>query len=108
MLRALLAQDPAPARTGIDPMFLIAGLFLLFWLVVLMPMSRRQKKEEEKVRAALKRGTKVLTNSGIVGTVVAAKDGEDEIVIRSEDSKLRIKRNTVQMILGTDDAEAGK
>ena len=108
MLSALLAQDPTPARTGIDPMFLIAGLFLLFWLVVLMPMSRRQKKDEEKVRAALKRGTKVLTSSGIVGTVLAAKDGEDEIVIRSEDSKLRIKRNTVQLILGTDDTEAGK
>lgn len=88
--------------------FFIIGLMLLFWVVVILPMSRRQKKEQEKLIATLKRGTKVLTNAGIVGTVVSAKDGEDEIVIRSEDTKLRIKRNVVVQILGADEAEAAK
>jgi preprotein translocase subunit YajC len=115
MLSALLAQDPGPApgpaagpRAGIDPMFLIAGLFLLFWLVVLLPMSRRQKKEQAQMMANLKRGSKVLTSAGIVGTVVTIKDGDDEIVIRSEDAKLRIKRSTVTVVLGSDEAEAAK
>ncbi len=111
MQSALLAQDPGPApgpRAGIDPMFLIAGLFLLFWLVVLMPMSRRQKKEQAQMMANLKRGSKVLTSAGIVGTVVTIKDGDDEIVIRSEDARLRIKRSTVQVVLGSDEAEAAK
>ena len=112
MLSALLAQDPGPAPGprpgGIDPMFLIAGLFLLFWLVVLMPMSRRQKKEQAQMMANLKRGSKVLTSAGIVGTVVTIKDGDDEIVIRSEDARLRIKRSTVQVVLGSDEAEAAK
>ena len=40
--------------------------------------------------------------------VVSAKDGEDEIVIRSEDSKFRIKRNVVVQVLGADEAEAAK
>jgi preprotein translocase subunit YajC len=89
------------------PFFLI-GLMLLFWMVVILPMSRRQKKEQEQLLANLKRGTKVLTNGGIVGTVVTAKDGEDEIVIRSEDTKLRIKRSVVVQVLGADEAEAAK
>jgi preprotein translocase subunit YajC len=109
----LLADDaPAPAPGGLfgSPMFpfFLIGLMLLFWVVVILPMSRRQKKEQEQLIATLKRGTKVLTNAGIVATVVSAKDGEDEIVIRSEDTKLRIKRNVVVQILGSEEAEAAK
>lgn len=111
MLSALFAQEAGavPARPGgIDPIFLFAGLMILFWLVVLMPMSRRQRKEQAQMMASLKRGSKVVTSSGIVGTVVAAKDGDDEIVIRSEDTRLRIKRATVQQVVGSDESEAAK
>src|SRR4029079_7181874 len=107
----LLFADDQPAQPpGFmqSPMFFpfVIGLMLLFWVVVVLPMSRRQKKEQEQMLATLKRGAKVLTSGGIVATVVSAKDGEDEIVIRSEDTRLRIKRNVVLQILGTDDAEA--
>jgi preprotein translocase subunit YajC len=116
MTCTLLADDPAPAPApgggGIfaSPMFpfFLIGLMLLFWVVVILPMSRRQKKEQEQLLATLKRGAKILTNAGIVGVVVSAKDGEDEIVIRSEDTKLRIKRNVVVQVLGADEAEAAK
>jgi preprotein translocase subunit YajC len=116
MTATLLAEDPAPAQgqppggmlgNPMFPFFLI-GLMLLFWVVVILPMSRRQKKEQEQQLAQLKRGAKVLTNAGIVAVVVSAKDGEDEVVIRSEDSKLRIKRNVVVQVLGADEAEAAK
>jgi preprotein translocase subunit YajC len=89
------------------PFFLI-GLMLLFWVVVVLPMSRRQKREQEQMLASLKRGAKVLTSGGIVGVIVTAKDGEDEIVIKSEDTRLRIKRNVVIQVVGTDEGEANK
>ena len=89
------------------PFFLI-GLMLLFWVVVVLPMSRRQKKEQEQMLANLKRGAKVLTSGGIVATIVSAKEGEDEIVIRSEDTRLRIKRSVIVQVIGTDEAEASK
>jgi preprotein translocase subunit YajC len=114
MLTALFAQD-AGAGAGqapvapfwANPMFLMV-MIVLFWVVVILPMSRRQKKEQQQMMASLKRGSKVLTNAGIVGTVVTIKDGEDEVVIRSEDSRLRVKRATIQAVIGTDEAEAGK
>ncbi|MBA4065161.1 MAG: preprotein translocase subunit YajC [Isosphaera sp.] len=115
MTHTLFAEDPPaqpqPPQGGLGgpmfPFFLI-GLMLLFWVVVILPMSRRQKREQESMLANLKRGTKVLTSGGIVATIVAAKDGEDEIVIRSEDTRLRIKRNVVVQVLGSDEAEAAK
>ncbi|MBN9518886.1 preprotein translocase subunit YajC [bacterium] len=115
MLSALFAQDAGGGAVGqgqvppfwANPMFLLA-MIVLFWVVVILPMSRRQKKEQSQMMASLKRGTKVLTASGIVGTIVTIKDGDDELVIRSEDARIRIKRSTVQMVIGTDEAEANK
>ena len=107
----LFAQDQQQPPGGIfGPMFpfFLIGLMLLFWVVVVLPMSRRQKKEQEQLLATLKRGTKVLTSGGIFATVVSAKDGEDDILIRSEDTRLRIKRNVVVQVIGTDEAEANK
>ena len=101
-------QPPAGLPGGpMAPLFVI-GLVVLFLMVVVFPAQKRQKKEQEATVASIKRGTKILTNAGIVATVVSAKDGEDEIVIRSEDTKLRIKRNVVVQILGSDEAEAAK
>ena len=85
MLNVLFAEEPAapakpdPAGGGSpfgNPMFLMLGLMLLFWVVVILPMSRRQKKEQAKILTSISRGSKILTSSGIVGTVVSIKDGD--------------------------------
>ena len=104
-------QQQAPANPFSGPMgiFFIVALVMLFYMVVMLPaQSRRQRREQEKMAAAMKRGTKILTNAGIVGTIVSAKEGEDEVVIRSEDTRLRIKRSVIVQILGSDEAEAAK
>jgi preprotein translocase subunit YajC len=113
-MQLLFGQQPAGDGGGggafggpMFPFFLI-GLMLLFWVVVILPMSRRQKKEQEQMLATLKRGTKVMISGGIIGIIVSAKDGEDEIVIRSEDTRLRVKRTGVIQVLGSDEAEASK
>ena len=36
-------------------LFFLIGLMLLFWVVVILPMSRRQRKEQEQMLATLKR-----------------------------------------------------
>lgn len=84
-----------------NPLFLIA-MFGLFFVVVMLPAQRRQKREQAAMMASIKMGTKVLTTSGIYGTVVKVKDGEDEVVIRSEDSKLKIVRTSIARVLGED------
>lgn len=114
MIEVLFAQDPAPAGgAGQSPfvgpqMFFIIAIFALFYVVVLLPAGRRQKKEQAAMLAAIKRGTRVVTTSGIIGTVVSVKETEDEITLRSDDSKLKVLKSSVLKVLGSDEAEAGK
>ena len=79
--------------------FILLGLF---FLVVMLPAQRRRKREEAERLAKMKPGAKVVLNSGIVGKIVTIKDGEDEIVIKSDDTKLRVLRASVASV--TDDS----
>lgn len=107
---ALVAQDPgpapkqdaAPASLFSSPLFL-PGLLLLFFVVVIWPNIRRQKRDQAALLANVKTGAKVITSAGIVGTVIKAKDGEDEVTIRSEDARLRVLRSSIVRVVGTDD-----
>lgn len=96
---------PAPQGGMMGGLFFPLALFALFYFVVIFPMSRRQKKEQANMLSSIKRGSKVALSSGIVGTIQALKDGDDEIVIRSEDAKIRVLRSSITRVLGQDDAE---
>ncbi len=86
-------------------MFLILGLFVL--TMIILP-ARRQKKEQQLMMANLKRGAKIVTGSGVIGTIVSIKDTEDEVTIRSEDTKMKITKGSIVRVLGQDEAEAAK
>ena len=107
----LLAQDPAapkqPAEVPfyLNPLFLMA-LMVLFFFVVMWPAQRRAKREQQQMLANVKAGSRVVTTAGIVGKVVKAKDGEDEITVQSEDTKLRVLRSSVMRVLGDEPAES--
>src|SRR5262245_61135668 len=109
MLHALFAQQGQQQEIPfyLHPMFLI-GMMVLFWVMIILPMSRRQKREQQEMLSNIKPGVKVLTSAGIIGKVVAAKEGDDEITIRSEDTRLRVLRSSIMRVLGTDEAEAAK
>ena len=89
-------------------MLLILGMMLLF--IVIMPwMNRKQKREKEQMLSGLKKGAKVVTASGILGTIVNVKDGETELTIRTDDStnsRVRVLKDSVTRVLGTDEKEA--
>jgi preprotein translocase subunit YajC len=66
------------------PFALILGIF---YFVILLPMKRRQKKVGE-FQAALKSGDRVVTTSGIYGTI--AKVNERSVSLQVAD-KVRIE-----------------
>ena len=68
-------------------------LFVIMWAFMIRP-QRKQQKELEKFRNALKRGDKVVTAGGIYGTVDEIKDRSVLIKVDG-DVKLRVDKNSI-------------
>ncbi len=72
------------------PFLLIFGIF---YLLLIMPMRRRQKKHQELL-GKLTKGDRVITNGGIFGTVVDVEG--DVLTIRiAENVKIQVARSAV-------------
>ena len=56
--------------------------------------------------STIKRGAKVVTSAGIIGTVVTVKDTEDEVTLRSEDARIKVLKSSIARVLGQDESEA--
>ena len=104
LAEAAPAEPAAQGPPSMTSFLLPIGLMALFYLVVMLPASRRQKREAAALFAGIKAGSKVQLGGGILGTVVRVKDGEDEIVVKSEDSKFRVLRSSVVRVLGDETA----
>jgi len=86
----------APPQGGANPFgFLITmGLVaLIFWVIVGLPMQRRQKKVAEFL-GSLKVGDQVVTSGGIYGTIT--RIGEHALQLQIADRvRVDISRNAV-------------
>jgi preprotein translocase YajC subunit len=76
-------------------------MFGMLALLILLSVftGRKEKKRRAAMMASLKKQDKVLMSGGIVGIVTDLTD--DEIVIRSEEARLRFTRAAVQTILSS-------
>jgi len=79
MLVLIAQTQTKEAPVFMNPVFLIVGMVLIWWLLVLKP-QRKQEKERKAKLDAVKKGDKVLTRAGMYGVVSRVKD--DVIVLR--------------------------
>ena len=85
-------------------------IFAIFYFLLIRPQSAQRKKHEEALRA-LKRGDQVVTAGGIVGEVIfirempaapnaRSKGLDDQITIKSAESRLVVERGRIARIIG--------
>jgi preprotein translocase subunit YajC len=86
----LLFAQNAPANGGSNsPLsFLPFLLVLVVWgyLLLFRPQQQAEKKRRQMI-AALKKNDRVLTNSGIFGTVVSVDADGNKVVLRVDDDR---------------------
>jgi preprotein translocase subunit YajC len=103
-LSLLLLTPSGQGGPGIGAIGIQIALFIgIFYVLILRP-QRRQQDEHKKLLASLQRGDRIVTSSGIVGEVVHIKD--DEITVRSGESKFVMLRSGVANITGRTTVEA--
>jgi len=104
MTTVILLQTPSGGGFGSFPVVLLI-MFAIMYLIVILP-QQRQRKKTQAMLSALKTGDKVITGSGIYGTV-SGLDGESVILkISSEPQvKIRIARAAIAQVEATEDAK---
>ena len=90
------AGPPGPQNFFSNPLFIMLGLFLLFWLIVIRPSMRRQEQERQALMSGLEKNDEILTIGGIYATVVSVNEAKDEMVVRLEDNvRMKMTRSSV-------------
>lgn len=104
-LRALgiLLQDgtapvqPAAASPLSNPLIPLLLVGVLFFFLLILP-ERKKQKQRQKMLDALQKGDRVMTSSGMYGTVVTTTN---EIVVLqvADNVRLRFSRSAIQSVL---------
>ena len=103
-LMTLLALAPASSPAGTQPnptaqMLQTLGMLVLmgfiFYFLLIRPQQKKAKEQDAMLKT-IRTGDKILTSSGIIGTVVGIKD--KSLSIRSADTKLEILKSAVTQI----------
>jgi preprotein translocase subunit YajC len=87
----LLAQ--AQPSSGIMAFLPLVVIMVIFYVLLILPAQRRQKKNAEMI-SALKTGDKVITNGGIYGTIVGL-EGEAVQLRIADQVKIKVARSAI-------------
>ncbi len=86
-----LFAEGAPAPAGpqaSSPFFLISVMFMMliaFYLLLVFPKQRQAKKERQMVDS-LKKNDKVMTTSGMIGTIHSIDKEEGVVVLKVDET----------------------
>ncbi len=99
-LPTLFAQATQGAPSVLVQFLPFALILAIFYFVILLPMRRRQKKVKE-FRAALKVGDRVITTSGIYGSITKLNDRSVQFQV-ADKVRIEMSRSAVGGYQGQD------
>ena len=104
------AQDAAGLTSAALNYLPIALIFGVFYFLLIRPQQTRAK-EMKAMLAALRRGDRVVTAGGILGTVQRVKEGSNEIEVDiAPNVRVTVVRDTITTVLkpvAANDAKPG-
>ncbi|HET6202296.1 MAG TPA: preprotein translocase subunit YajC [Planctomycetota bacterium] len=107
MIPLLQSPDTRPASpppTGAFTTFLpIVLIFLIFYMLVMRPERKRQRKRQELLKG-IKKNDRVVTSGGLHGVVAALTD--HTVVLKvDENVRLRFNRDAIAAIVDKEEGE---
>ena len=95
MFQTIFLQTDAGGLVSMLP-FLAMILVLYFFMI--RPQMNKQKKEKS-FQAEIKKGTKVVTSSGIHGKIVELNNTDNTVTIETGAGKIKFERTAISMEL---------
>ncbi len=105
------AQEVGAGPSTLTSLLPLVLIFVVFYLLLIRPQQKKMKQHREMV-AALRRGDRVVTGGGLVGTVTKVVSDTELQVEVAEGVKVRVVRATISEVLaktepGKDKGEKG-
>ena len=75
---------------------LLIMMFLAFYFILIVPQTRRAKKEKKFINA-LKRVDRVVTKSGMHGKVIEVNDANNTCVIETMAGKIKFDKTAISL-----------
>lgn len=97
--------DATGTTSMISPLLMLVFFFAIMYFMMIRPENKR-KKEAEQMRSGVRKGDKIVTIGGIVGTVVDVK--ENRVVIETSADQVRVELEKWGISTNETAAEAAK
>jgi len=82
-------------------------IFVVFYFLLIRPQQRKQK-DHRSMLDALRRGDRVVTGGGIVGTVSRVVSPEEVEIDIAQNVRVRVVRSTISSVLSKPDPAAAR
>jgi preprotein translocase subunit YajC len=111
---AAAANQAPPANEGLlgllgNPILSLPILGLMFYLMFIRPESKRRDQFKQLLEG-LKKNDRVITVSGIYGTVVNVQKNSEDVTLRIDESnntRIRVTRTSIARIITDDEGKGG-
>ncbi|MEE8499415.1 MAG: preprotein translocase subunit YajC [Kiloniellales bacterium] len=92
------AQAAGDSGGGMLQLLPLVLIFVVFYFLLIRPQQKKAKVHRSMVEA-VKRGDKVITGGGLVGTVTKASEGSEIQVEIADGVRVKVLRHTLTEIL---------
>ncbi len=99
-----LLQSAGGATAALVNFLPIIAIGLVFYFLVIAPANKQRKKQQEMINA-LKKGDRVLTTGGIYGTIQGVE--ADAVYLRiAENVKVKVARSAISGLVAGETSES--
>lgn len=102
--QAAAGGDTSSMLVQIAPLALI---FVVFYFFLIRPQQQKAKNQRSMLDA-IRRGDRVVTGGGIIGTVAKVVNNDEVLVDVADNVRLRVVRSTIAQVLAKTEPVAAK
>lgn len=101
------AQAPGGGGEAFQAFLPLILIFVVFYFLLIRPQQKKMKQHREMLEA-IRRGDKIITGGGILGTVTKV-DNEHELTVEiAKDVKVKVQRSSISMVVNRTEPVAGQ
>lgn len=91
---------------GLEALLPLVLIFVVFYFLLIRPQQKKMKMHKEML-TAVRRGDRVVTGGGILGTVTKVIDDHELTVEIADGVRVRVQRSTIAAIVSKTEPASG-